>query len=657
MRKTRDGKFPVQIRIGKGRRPSFAVVAPDQATAEARVARMTEIARLLVETGRLTEAQPALVLLAAAGDDFDAVATGTCRVCAEPLPTDKPKGYAAMTFAEFGKEWTSGRMFKRFRGMHKIRAKKPKQAADDQRRVEFVASVVGPVLIKDFSLDHFEAVMAAIPDTADSDSSRRAFAQVMAWLLKRAVNLRARTDYPLPAGSLPSVTSHREFQLVYPREDAQLLACSDVDLFDRAYYGFSVRNGCRKQNFLDLRWQDIDFVDGQVWVPDSKTGKPMAFDLAPGCVRALRALKVIADERWARSEDKPGGKVPQSATIFPQWHPDTIAKRFRNDLRQALGDDARAQLFEASAHQRMVEFHDLRASFITFALANGKTEEWIRERSGHTTSQMIARYRRPRVAKLAMRDWLPLDEALGLTATATAEPVAEADRGIEEHEVDEQVRGMHLPAPARPSRPQLDDGGNGAVPVALGDEPAELGAKLALAGLDGQVEQAPEVGGRELAAGHGAEPLSSPARTAGNPAIPPPAGVAMGVATDDAVTFSEDGGNGMKLALSLGTPGEIRTPDQLIRNQPGSALTSRERDTSHASRARDDANARDAAERLPVSGLTEADYARLAELALAAREWELLSRVASDRALLEASRATQSNVTSLLVERRKRGAQ
>jgi hypothetical protein len=59
---------------------------------------------------------------------------------------------------------------------------------------------------------------------------------------------------------------------------------------------------------------------------------------------------------------------------------------------------------------------------------------------------------------------------------------------------------------------------------------------------------------------------------------------------------------------------------------------------------------------LPVSGLTEADYARLAELALAAREWELLSRVASDRALLEASRATQSNVTSLLVERRKRGS-
>jgi hypothetical protein len=64
----------------------------------------------------------------------------------------------------------------------------------------------------------------------------------------------------------------------------------------------------------------------------------------------------------------------------------------------------------------------------------------------------------------------------------------------------------------------------------------------------------------------------------------------------------------------------------------------------------------DAAARLPVSVLTEQDYARLAELALAAREWELLSRVARDRALIEESRETRSNVTSLLVERRKRGA-
>jgi hypothetical protein len=65
-------------------------------------------------------------------------------------------------------------------------------------------------------------------------------------------------------------------------------------------------------------------------------------------------------------------------------------------------------------------------------------------------------------------------------------------------------------------------------------------------------------------------------------------------------------------------------------------------------------NARDAAEALPVSALRAADYERLAELALRAGEWEVLARVAHDRALIAEAQASRSNVTSLLVERRRR---
>lgn len=663
MKRTSDGKFLVQIRIGDGKgsgiRPSFAVVAPDEPTFKARLGVMTELCRLLVQKGRLVEAKPALVMLAEAGDDFDGVVDGIRRGFDEPV-ADKPKGYAEMTFLQFGEEWTSGRMFKRFRGMHKIRAKKPKSVEDDKRRIEFVASVVGPVLMRDFSLDHFEAVMAAIPESAESDSSRRSMAQVMSWLLRRAINLRVRTDFPLSAGCLPTVTSHREFQLLYPREDKQLLACVDIDLFDRAFYGFSVRNGCRKQNFLDLRWQDIDFIDGQVWVPDTKTGKPMAFDLEPGCVRALRALKLIADESYARAEDRPGANVPQSATIFPQWHPDTIAKRFRKHLRLALGEDARAQLFETTTHQRPIEYHDLRASFITFALANNRTEEWIRERSGHTTSQMIARYRRPRVAKLALRDWLPLDVALGLDALALpAQPVQAASEQPEQGHQHDHAQGTadHSlpPALAAAPRPQLEDGGETArALLALGDEPAEGLDEIGLAGFEGELPQAAEVLGGELA--H--EPTPLPAA----PATPPagarelPGRVATGVATGVFVDSTDDEGNSMKQDLSEGTPGWIRTTDQRIRNQARSALTTHVRDVSPVTCTPTRTSPQDDAGRLPVSALTEADYARLVELTLAAREPDLLSRVATDWALLKTSRETQSNVTSLLVERRRRGA-
>jgi integrase len=642
MKRTSDGKFLVQIRVGDGCRPSFAVVAPDEPTFRARLVTMTEIARLLVKQGRLVEAKPSLLMLAAAGDDFDGTADGIRRVCAEPVAAEKPKGYAGMTFLEFGEEWTSGRLFKRFRGMHKIRAKKPKSVEDDQRRIEFVAGVVGPVLMRDFSLEHFEAVMAAIPEGGDSDSSRRALAQVMSWLLRRAVNLRVRTDFPLSPGSLPTVTQHREFQLLYPREDAQLMACPDVDLFDRAFYGFSVRNGCRKQNLLDLRWQDIDVVDGQVWVPDTKTGKPVAFDLEPGCVRALRALKTIADAAYALAEDEPGASVPRSACIFPQWHPDTIAKRFRKHLLSALGEDHRAQLFEKTTHQRLIEYHDLRASFITFALANGRSEEWIRERSGHTTSQMISRYRRPRVAKLAMRDWLPLDVALGLDVVALEAPVQAS-----------LPAAAALPPAALPpaaTRPQLEDGGDRSRHLLpLGDESAELGGQVELAGLGGEVAQAAQVAGAELAL-HGAHPTppATPNRVA--------TGVATGVFDDSA----ENEETSMNQDLSDGTPAPIRTGDQRIRNQGVTALTSRDHDVPTARSTRTDANVHsnphEVGKPLPVSALTEADLALIAGWAVAAGACDVLSRVTTDWAIKKAANATQSNVTSLLVERRKRDA-
>jgi integrase len=58
--------------------------------------------------------------------------------------------------------------------------------------------------------------------------------------------------------------------------------------------------------------------------------------------------------------------------------------------------------------------HDLRATFVTINLANGKTETWISDRTGHKSSQMIARYRRMARthAELNLGDLTPLASAI-----------------------------------------------------------------------------------------------------------------------------------------------------------------------------------------------------------------------------------------------------
>jgi integrase len=41
-----------------------------------------------------------------------------------------------------------------------------------------------------------------------------------------------------------------------------------------------------------------------------------------------------------------------------------------------------------------IRVHDLRGTFVTVSLANGKSESWISDRTGHRSSLMIARYKR-----------------------------------------------------------------------------------------------------------------------------------------------------------------------------------------------------------------------------------------------------------------------
>jgi hypothetical protein len=53
------------------------------------------------------------------------------------------------------------------------------------------------------------------------------------------------------------------------------------------------------------------------------------------------------------------------------------------------------------------------------ALANGRSEAWVADRTGHRSSQMIARYKRTArtAAELSLGDWAPLDVALGISGT------------------------------------------------------------------------------------------------------------------------------------------------------------------------------------------------------------------------------------------------
>ena len=321
---------------------------------------------------------------------------------------------AAPTFRQVADDWTSGRLHKRF--PDHVRAKK--NASTDEARVAHLCGIafdgvaLGDVPIDSFTIEHAEHAMRHLPDVASRPATRRHYAQIIHRVLALAVYpLRVVAVHPLPKGFMPKVGGAPLFPYLYPAEEARLLACQRVPLALRIAHGFSVREGVRAGELAAMNVRDFAFTDdgaGTVTLDVNKTDSPRSWALRPDTARALRA--------WFKLRGaKPG------AAAFPDVNAGRLEdEKLSGRIRAALaaaGVNRRA-LHSKGTNLRPYRWHDARGSFITIASANGRSEAWIADRTGHTTSTMINRYRkRAREAgELALGDWL--DMAAGVPELA-----------------------------------------------------------------------------------------------------------------------------------------------------------------------------------------------------------------------------------------------
>ncbi len=298
------------------------------------------------------------------------------------------------TVKKFGQRWTKGELHTEFPD----HIPDKKSAHKDASNLEtHVYPVIGPIPLAELTIEHCQDVMRRLSRTLSS-STRRHVAQVMVRLCNLAVYpcgiLKAS---PLPKGFLPRVTV-RAGAYLYPAEDAKLLAtdATKVPLVNRLLYGFLCREGMRKEEALKLVWSDLDLLNGTITLDDNKTDDPRAWALDPGVCAALALWK----------------KTQTAEEVFPVADPEHLPETLRGHLRAA--GIARPQLFEHGSKRRQVNIHALRATFVTVSLANGKSEAFVMDRTGHRSSLMIARYRRQArtAAELDLGCLAPLNEAL-----------------------------------------------------------------------------------------------------------------------------------------------------------------------------------------------------------------------------------------------------
>jgi integrase len=127
-----------------------------------------------------------------------------------------------------------------------------------------------------------------------------------------------------------------------------------------------VLTGCRLSEILTLRWDDVDFANACLRLPDSKTGAKVVHVNAP-------ALAILAS---LRPQDGSGWVILGRGG--PKSHLVNLEKPWRRIRAKAGLDDVR--------------LHDLRHSFASVAVGLGEGLPMIGKLLGHTQTQTTARY-------------------------------------------------------------------------------------------------------------------------------------------------------------------------------------------------------------------------------------------------------------------------
>jgi integrase len=391
-----DGGWRVRLRYGVGLRDRFFIVAKNGPAAQAKAARMKRMAADLAACGKSVEAK---AVLEEAG--LQQTEKGLLQVeevvrvlCAEsPAGSAAPKG--PVTFRDVGEMWMSGELRRLY--PDDVKSKGSYSLRNSRGLLAVIYPLIGDRPVASITLDDAERVKASLPPGI-SQAQRAHYARHIRIIMSFAeYPLRLIERSPIPPKFVPGYGLKQALGFLYPDEDAKLLGCAKIEKHTRLLYGFLTRNGLRISEALALIWEDIDLQRGVLTLDKNKTSNPRAWLMSPDVVQALSDYRGSADP-----ED----------VVFPEVAMTGIAKRFREHLLLAGVD--RRELHARTKERRPLRVHDLRATFITLALANGATETWVMDRTGHTTSAMLAKYRRQarHAAELNLGWLVDLDTAL-----------------------------------------------------------------------------------------------------------------------------------------------------------------------------------------------------------------------------------------------------
>ncbi|WP_437600292.1 tyrosine-type recombinase/integrase [Sorangium sp. So ce590] len=293
-------------------------------------------------------------------------------------PPAKPEG---VTVRDHYEAWISGALLRDHGPVNGLR-EKASADVDRWRAARYIYPAIGDKLVHEVTEQDIERVMARVPRERREKTHTQLYS-----LLRRGFDLavmpaRLRKDSPVTRYHRPPKGTAKLFAYLLPAEVLALLACVAIPIGRRVLYALAVYTGLRKSSLMALKWKDVDITHAMLAALVTKNGVPQLFEIPAGLVSVLRAWRAWCG---APADDE---RVVQGVECVATRE----AEQLRADLRAA--GVTREVLFSKERNVSPMRFHDLRATFVTWAKRAGKGDGWIADRSGHLDRAQLERYAR-----------------------------------------------------------------------------------------------------------------------------------------------------------------------------------------------------------------------------------------------------------------------
>ncbi len=413
------GRFYARVRYGQNEQVEERIPwATSHEETRARAAIIGELADKLVASGRRDLVKGMAREIANATTDRT-LAKARKVIEALALGAASPAQVRGMSFKDWAELWVTGDLHKRY--PDHVPAK---DHSDDLSRLKkYIYPVVKHVPLAVFDLGHAELVMSKLP--AMSSANRRHVAQIIGRLMNLAALRGLVKTSPIPRGWLPKIGKGKLYSCLFPREESSLLECGGVPEVARLFCGVLDREGMRISELWDSEWEQWNLVEGIFTTRKTKTDDPRFWALRPDVATAMRAWK------------KTHGTRRPFVGMENLTDKVDLARAFRSWLKVA--GVTREELHVTTEHTGALRAHDMRATFVTMSLAEGRSDTWIRDRTAHKSTSMVDRYRRHarQVAELQMGSLVDLSAAM---ARGTARGMKLAKTGGEKTKMTQKQR-------------------------------------------------------------------------------------------------------------------------------------------------------------------------------------------------------------------------